>query len=85
MADDNTPKPVAAADFKPDDLTSAYNDVIAAQKAGDDDDFQKALKSLDDIAQQAMGTATDKEDDESDKKPDPFKQVADKYSKGDEQ
>lgn len=82
MADDNTPKPVAAADFKPDDLTSAFNDVIAAQKAGDDDDFQKALKSLDDIAMQAMGTATD---DEDDKKPDPFKQVADKYSKGDEQ
>ena len=84
MADDNTPKPVAAADFKPDDLTSAYNDVIAAQKAGDDDDFQKALKSLDDIAMQAMGTATD-DNDNGDKKPDPFKQVADKYSKGDEQ
>lgn len=85
MADDNTPKPVAAADFKPDDLTSAYNDVIAAQKAGDDDDFQKALKSLDDIAMQAMGTATNDEDDGDDKKLDPFKQVADKYSKGDEQ
>lgn len=85
MADDNTPKPVAAADFKPDDLTSAYNDAIAAQKAGDDDDFQKALKSLDDIVMQAMGTATDEEDDKGDKKPDPFKSVADKYSKGDEQ
>lgn len=84
MADDNTPKPVAAADFKPDDLTSAYNDVIAAQKAGDDNDFQKALKSLDDIAQQAMGTATNENDGGGDK-PDPFKQVADKYSKGDEQ
>lgn len=84
MTDDKTPKPIAAADFKTDDLTSAYNDVIAAQKAGEDDDFQKALKSLDDIAQQAMGTATDENDSGGDK-PDPFKQVADKYSKGDEQ
>lgn len=82
MADDNTPKPVAAADFKPDDLTSAYNDVIAAQKAGDDDDFQKALKSLDDIAMQAMGKSTDENDDD-DKKPDPFEAVKNKYSKGD--
>lgn len=85
MADDKKPKPVAAADFKPEDLTGAFNDVIAAQKAGDDDDFQKALKSLNDIAQQAMGTATNDEDETDDKKPDPFKQVADKYSQGDEQ
>lgn len=82
MEDDKTPKPVAATDFKPDDLTSAYNDVIAAQKAGDDEEFQKALKSLDDIAQQAMGTATDENNGGGDK-PDPFEAVKNKYSKGD--
>lgn len=71
---------VSAKDFDPTELTKAFNDLIAAQKAGDDDDFETALKELSKSVDEALGTAPDKEEDGD--KPDPFQKVADKYKQG---
>lgn len=72
MADEPKDKVVvASADFKVDDLTSAFNDAVEAQKAGQDDDLTEALNKLKDVVDTAL---------EAKSEADPFQKINDKYA-----
>lgn len=85
MADPEENVALKAADFDLTDLTKAFNDAVAAQKAGDDDDFTAAVQSIKKVVDDAVGAKDDgKEDDGKggeDAKPDPFEAVNQKYAK----
>lgn len=79
MADEPKDKVVvASADFKVDDLTSAFNDAVETQKAGQDDDLTEALNKLKDIVDTAL--KVEPEAGQKEKEVDPFQKVNDKYA-----
>ncbi|WP_349533035.1 hypothetical protein [Leuconostoc citreum] len=84
--DDKKPEAIVAADFDMNAITKSFNDLVAAQKAGDDDDLRTALKAIEKIVVEAVGDKLATEDDPDskdgdDKKADPFEAVAAKYAK----
>lgn len=83
MSDDKEKVIVKAADFDPADLTKSFNDAIAAQKAGDDQDFATALQGIKKVVDAALGEddKADPADPKDQEKPDPFEAVNQKYAK----